>query len=98
MNYEKYAEIEAFVTANTSIEQKQRLEDVIRLLRGFESTFALELLATVDYVSSKNSNNDIESVHLAIASWSNRKSNLFEKKQIEIAHSHLKNYSENIFN
>jgi O-acetyl-ADP-ribose deacetylase (regulator of RNase III) len=98
LNYEKYAEIEAFVTANTSSEQKQRLEDVIRLLRGFESTFALELLATVDYVLSTNKINDLEHVQSAIASWSNRKSNLFEKKQIEIAHNHLKNYSENIFN
>jgi O-acetyl-ADP-ribose deacetylase (regulator of RNase III)/uncharacterized protein YwgA len=98
LNYDKFSEIESFIKINTSVEQRQRLNDVLKLVRGFESTFALELLATVDFVSSNTKNKDIESVQLAIKSWSNRKSDLFENKQIEIAHNHLKNHSESIFN
>jgi O-acetyl-ADP-ribose deacetylase (regulator of RNase III) len=98
LNYDKYSEIEYFIKVNTSVEQRQRLDDVLKLVRGFESTFALELLATVDFVNSNNKYNDIESVQSAIRLWSNRKSDLFENKQIEIAHNHLKNYAENIFN
>lgn len=97
LNYDKYSEIETYIKNTTSFEQKQRLDDVLKLLQGFESTFALELLATVDFVSTENKSNDIESVQKAIASWSNRKANLFENKQIEIAHNHLKNHAENIF-
>lgn len=97
LNYDKYSEIETYIKRIISIEQKQRLDVVLKLLQGFESTFALELLATVDFVSSENKSNDIESVQKAIASWSKRKANLFENKQIEIAHNHLKNHAENIF-
>lgn len=98
LNYDKYSEIESYLKENINFEQQQRLNSVLQLLQGFESTFALELLATVDFVSTENKSNDIESIQKAIASWSNRKANLFENKQIEIAHNHLKNHTENIFN
>lgn len=98
LNYDKYSEIESYLKENINFEQQQRLNSVLQLLQGFESTFALELLATVDFVSTENKSNDIESIQKAIASWSNRKANLFENKQIEIAHNHLKNHTESIFN
>lgn len=97
LNYEKYSEIETYIKNTTDFEQKQRLDDVLKLLKGFESTFALELLATVDFVSTENRSNSISDVQKSIASWSDRKANLFENKQIEIAYNHLKNHSENIF-
>jgi O-acetyl-ADP-ribose deacetylase (regulator of RNase III) len=97
LNYEKYSEIENYIKISTNFEQKHRLTDVLKLVQGFESTFALELLATVDFVSNEKRSNDIDEVQKAIAAWSDRKANLFENKQIEIAYNHLKNHSETIF-
>lgn len=97
LNYDKYSEVEEYLKKNINFEQRERIKDVLKLLQGFKSTFALELLATVDYVSNTDDNNTIECVQNSIASWSNRKANLFENKQIEIAYNHLKNHSENLF-
>lgn len=97
LNYDKYSEVETYIKNTTDFEQKQRLDDVLKLLQGFESTFSLELLATVDFVSTANRSSSIHEVQKSIVSWSNRKANLFENKQIEIAYNHLRNHSGNIF-
>lgn len=97
LNYNKQEEVNKFVLTELNPEQKQRLEDVKNLLNRFESTFALELLATVDYiVDNKKTENNAEIIQ-TIASWSKRKSNLFQPKQVDIALQHLKNYSQNPF-
>lgn len=97
LNYNKYSEIDNYIKNSTSFEQKQRLGGILKIVQGFESTFALELLATVDFVSAKNKSNNINDVQKTISLWSNRKANLFENNQIEIAYNHLKNHSESIF-
>jgi hypothetical protein len=97
LNYNRYSEINDYIKNNTSYEQKERLNEVLKIVKGFESTFALELLATVDFVKNNNKSNSIIEVKKAIASWSNRKANLFESNQVEIAYNHLIKHSENIF-
>lgn len=97
LNYNKQEEVNKFVLTELSPEQKQRLEDVKNLLNRFESTFALELLATVDYIVDNKKTEDNTEIIQTIASWSKRKSNLFQPKQVDIALQHLKNYSQNPF-
>ena len=61
-------------------------------LEGYYSSFGLELLSTVDYISNKNKTNNIDFIRQELASWSNRKKTLFSnQKYIEISIQHLQN-------
>lgn len=96
LNYEKYSEIELYIKKELKQEQRQRLTNVITLIKGFQSTYALELLASVDFVKKNNNTINVEEVKHKIASWNNRKANLFESKHIDIAYKHLQNYALSI--
>lgn len=93
LNYNKLQEIEAYIEKQLTYEQRQRLENVLKLLRGFESTFSLELLATVDFLSSKDSNESVEDIVKDISNWGERKAKLFKGKYVNIAYDQLQKYS-----
>lgn len=96
LNYEKKNEIAEYLDKTLSSEQKQRLEDVKKLLSRFESTHALELLATVDYIIHQYKTEATEEIMAIIKSWSKRKSNLFEPKHVAIAINHLKDNASDL--
>jgi O-acetyl-ADP-ribose deacetylase (regulator of RNase III)/uncharacterized protein YwgA len=93
LNYNKFEEVNLYVKTQLNSEQIVRLEAVIQLLNRFESTFALELLATVDYIKSNDSAKSVDEVLESISKWSTRKINLFEPHQVELALTHLSDYS-----
>ncbi len=96
LNYNRFKEVKKYIDSELSNEQRIRLDDVVKLLNGFESTYALELLATVDYVIKEHGSKDLEFVLNAVSKWNKRKANLFSKEHIEIAYKHLLQYSESI--
>jgi len=62
------------------------VEKTKNFLRGFYSSFGLELLSTVDYITQKNNTNDIIKITEGLKNWSNRKKTLFtNSKFITIA-------------
>lgn len=95
LNYDMLEEVNSYIQTKLSPDQKQRLEEIIEFLNSFESTFALELLATVDFIQSNYNVKDVNGVLKSVAKWSNRKRNLFKTEQVEIAINHLSNYSSN---
>jgi O-acetyl-ADP-ribose deacetylase (regulator of RNase III) len=95
LNYEKWDEIQAYVETELSAEQRQRLHDVTNLVSRFESTFSLELLATVDFVVDKEKLKSTPEIMSAINAWNTRKTNLFQEKQVEIAMDRLRDYAGN---
>ena len=96
LNYDRYTEVEKYINTQLSTEQRQRLKDVVNLLKGFESAFSLELLSTVDFLSMDNSNKNVDAIIKAIAKWSNRKTDLFQPRQIQIAYNHLQNHASQL--
>lgn len=92
LNYDRYAEVEQFIDQELKPEQKERLKIVLNLIQGYQSTYALELLATVDFIRKNNDIVSVEDVKKKIASWNERKANLFEPRHIEIAYKHLENH------
>ncbi|MEQ9220241.1 MAG: macro domain-containing protein [Cyclobacteriaceae bacterium] len=94
LNYQKLDEIKKYVSRELNPEQQARLNQVLKLLRGFESSFSIELLATVDYLISSSQKRDVESVLSGIDQWSIRKSDLFKPKYVEVAFEHLKNHAQ----
>lgn len=97
LNYNKFNEVKHYIETELNPQQRQRLNEVIQLLNRFESTFALELLATVDYLIDNKKARSTSEVLSYISDWSNRKSNLFKEKDINTAFQHLNNYAENSF-
>ena len=92
LNYEKYQEVEAYVHNQLKSQQLDRLKSVLTLIQGFESTYALELLASVDFSSKQEGIKTVEDVKGHIKKWNRRKANLFKDEHIELAYNHLKEY------
>lgn len=92
LNYEKYQEVEAYVHTQLKPQQLDRLKSVLTLIQGFESTYALELLASVDFASKQEGVNSTEEIKNHIKKWNQRKANLFKDEHIELAYTHLKEY------
>lgn len=93
LNYDRYDEVMHYIDQNLNATQKQRLNDVISFLNRFESPFALELLATVDYLMEEIRTSDPNTILKHISDWSNRKISLFKPSQVQIAVDHIMNYS-----
>ena len=61
-------------------------------LNGYYSDFALELLSSVDYISSTNKTFDKNVIEQKLGEWSNRKQSMFSNtKYIDISIRHLNN-------
>lgn len=97
LNYDRFDEIQQYIDNNLSVEQKDRLRSIRELLRGFESTFSVELLSTVDYLIQNENVKSIDEVMNAISGWSNRKQNIFQEAQVGIAMKQLQNHAQHSF-
>jgi O-acetyl-ADP-ribose deacetylase (regulator of RNase III) len=93
LNYDRFKEVEQFVEDQLNDEQRKRLEKVSSLLTRFESAYSLELLSTVDFIIEDTKKNQVAEVMNEVRKWSDRKSQLFEQKQVEIALNHLVDHS-----
>lgn len=70
---------------------------MIILIEGFESTYALELLASVDYASKQPGVDNVEQVINAIKQWNPRKANLFQPEHVKLAYDHLEAFRSAVF-
>jgi O-acetyl-ADP-ribose deacetylase (regulator of RNase III)/uncharacterized protein YwgA len=97
LNYDRADEINEYVETQLTFEQKARLRNVLSLINGFESTFSLELLSSVDFVQQQTNTKTLGSLVQEIKSWNPRKANMFEERHIEIAASHLEQHKQRVF-
>jgi len=68
------------------VSEKEKLEQVIDLVDGFETPYGMELLASVHWAAKHEGATEIvKSVH----SWNRRKSRLFRAEHIELAYRRL---------
>ena len=88
MQYDRINEVSEYIRTLDKAEQNS-LKETIRLISGFESTLALEVLATVDFIRHNNPGITLEGTINAIHNWSNRKTKLFKNEYIQIAYDHL---------
>lgn len=96
LNYNLFSEIELYIQTELTADQVNRLHNVLRLISGFESTFALELLASVDFIISKGIK-DVDEILNNLSVWSKRKEHLFNHNYVTIAKDRLSNYSSIVF-
>jgi len=96
LNYDTFNEVQTFVKSNLNSQQQVRLEGLTKLIEGFQSAFALEILATVDYIKAIRGTTDEQVIITEIHNWSDRKKNLFKDQYIKVAIDHLENYSTSL--
>ncbi|AEV20795.1 Appr-1-p processing domain protein [Geobacillus thermoleovorans CCB_US3_UF5] len=82
---------EAEEQLHEDVEAKNHLKRVRMIIRGFETPYGLELLATVHWVVKEHPHikNDLDAVADAVGSWNERKRKLFPKRHIAKALTHL---------
>jgi O-acetyl-ADP-ribose deacetylase (regulator of RNase III) len=91
---EKLDSIEQYVSSSLHEQQKKRIERVIGLIEGFETPFGMELLATVDFVKSKNPTHTLSDIQTEIHNWTNRKRDLMKPHHITVAYNRLQTFFE----
>jgi O-acetyl-ADP-ribose deacetylase (regulator of RNase III) len=92
LNYNKLDEVREYIAKELGPEQRQRLDDMLKLITGFESALSLEVLATVAFILEKYPAYNTEQVAEAVAKWSDRKKAIMPKRYIDIAYHHLGTY------
>ena len=78
------AEKDAAAMLGQHPETQVRLERVFRLVEGFESSFGLELLASVHWVATREAPESLEALTQRIYAWNPRKRK-FSERQIALA-------------
>ncbi len=78
------AEKDAAAMLGQHPETQERLERVFRLVEGFESSFGLELLASVHWVATSEAPDSLEALTQLIYAWNPRKRK-FSERQITLA-------------
>ena len=71
-------------------ETQQRFERVSELIKGFETTYGLELLSTVHWVVTKDKALTEDDAIKKVHAWNNRKK-MFEPRHIRVAFKRLRN-------
>lgn len=82
---------EAHALLVENAEALERLKQVSTIIRGFETPYGLELLATVHWIIKENPeiNSEPNKIIEAVHSWSQRKQKMFKKEHIYKAWQHL---------
>ena len=95
LRYDKLSEISGYVRKMTDDKQR-RIKNLIKLISGFESTLALEVLASVDYIRKEKRSISKEDTITAVQNWSERKRDLFKPEYIRIAYDRLEDYANTL--
>ena len=82
---DKKPEVERYIDQHLSADQKNRLKKLSDLIKGFETPYGLELLASVDFIVSKGVPATPKTVAEALDNWSERKKGLFCQDHITLA-------------
>ena len=85
---------DAYESVKNHVERNNELLEIanktIVFLRGFYSDFALELLSSIDYISTKEKTLDRQIITRGLEKWSDRKRTLFSNpKYLEVSLKHL---------
>ncbi|MGV3612250.1 MAG: type II toxin-antitoxin system antitoxin DNA ADP-ribosyl glycohydrolase DarG [Fluviicola sp.] len=89
----KVGEIEEYVNNKLNASQRERLNSVLNLIEGFESTLSLEILSSTHFLIRENRSLTKEELLEKIQSWNDRKKNVIKERHVDLALNHLQNYS-----
>ena len=85
MKPEIYEGLDRYIASHP--ETAARIRSVLEEIEGFESTYGLELLATVHWIMTHDeaARTSSDAAHEEVRRWSQRKSSLFTRPHVESA-------------
>jgi len=87
---EALAEAEAFIAAREQLDLASQVARVGHLIDGYQSSYGMELLATVHWVATQEvKERSVEAVTIAVHSWNDRKRRLMKPEHIAAAWNRL---------
>ncbi len=92
LDYGRKAEVGEFVHNRLSQEQIEHIKQLLKLIDGYESAYALEVLASVAFVRREHPGIGVDDTIREIQNWSTRKKNLFKREHIQAAYEHLNSW------
>ncbi|HRN56196.1 MAG TPA: macro domain-containing protein [Agriterribacter sp.] len=98
MSNDTLNEVDQFIETKCTATEKERLNNIKRIMTGFETPFGLELLASIDWIIHTKSNKNIttEELKQEIKQWSNRKDELFTNSHIDSAKARLNEFNREL--
>ncbi len=96
LNYDRFDEINEYVKQYLKQEQRDRLNNLFEAIEGFESTFSLEILSSVHFITKENPKIEIDEIVSKIKIWNKRKKALITKQYVNIAYDHLEDYGRKL--
>lgn len=95
LEYSKKQEVLEYI-ATIPDKEKERYHELLEFIKGFETPFSLELLATVDWILKEHPNYSAEETYDNIQSWTKRKAQLIDPYHVQIAYQHLDKYKNQL--
>lgn len=96
LNYERFEEVNTYVSSKLSADQRARLDRLIDLVSGFRSTYALELLSSVAFIIHEEPGCDVPAIQERMRSWSERKEAMADADNVRVAYEHLAAYGNTL--
>jgi O-acetyl-ADP-ribose deacetylase (regulator of RNase III) len=96
LNYEKQDEVKEYIDKKLTETQRERLNSVFELIRGFESTLALEVLSSIHFLLTRGQNLSKKELLEKIQSWNERKKTLIKEEYVNLAVAHLENHGRKL--
>ncbi len=92
LDYDTYPLIIKQLQTELSTEQQTRLNTLQQLIAGFESFFALEVLASVDFLRQQDPNLSLSILRQSLFEWSPRKGAQMSENYVQIALNRLESF------
>ena len=98
LNSDALNEVAQFIETKCTATEKERLNNIKRIMAGFETPFGLELLASMDWIIQAKANKNIttEELKKEIKQWSNRKDEIFTTSHIDSAKARLNEFDREL--
>ena len=93
LNYHRYPEITRYLQERLSPEENTVLENLNKLLAGYKSAYALEVLATVDFIRREQPDLAVAGIVAEARRWSPRKAKLLRPEYVARAVAQLDAYA-----
>ncbi len=89
VNLINFDKVEDYNIKNLTPEQNNRLIELQNFIKGFESPYGLELLATVDFINQEEKIEDTDKIIEEIGNWTKRKKKLMKPFHVKVTHQRL---------
>lgn len=96
LNRDAKEAVDQYITESLTDGERKKLFNMLDVIKGFESAFAMEILSSVDFLRVQYSLNTPEEVLIKMHDWNDRKKETIKDKHVVIAMKQLSQHASNL--